>query len=151
MGVAGAAAAIQSGYGVAGVLAVSPDGDDHAHLRKFLDLARWRLREARSYAQAVAVLRVERMPVVICASVLPDGSWIDILSQSAPLMDSPRLIVASDGADDRLRTRVINFGGFGVIRKPLEMNEVIRVVTDAWRHWQKEWLSHARYPMPLTA
>jgi DNA-binding response OmpR family regulator len=100
------------------------------------------------------MLCFHQMPVVICESVLPDGNWIDILSETAPLMDSPRLIVASnhaDAPDDRLRARVLNLGGFDVVSKPFDRNEVIRVVTVAWRNWEKDWSSHATYALPLTA
>lgn len=130
----------RSRVGVAGslrrVLAVSPRQEDHIRLREILGEYQWSLHEARTCREALRLLCMDRPPVLICECHLSDGSWVDVLSQSEVLLDAPRVIVAASQPNDRLRADVIHLGGYGVLSKPLDKDEVLRVVNAAWRHWQ---------------
>lgn len=128
----------ESAEGLGGILVVSPCPEDCACLHGIFESQRWKLQDARTYREAMAVLCWERMPVVICESRLPDGNWKDILSQIAPLADAPRIIVTSLHEETDLRSEVLKMGGYGVLSKPFERNETLRLVDGARQDWQKE-------------
>ena len=121
------------------LLAVSARREDHVFLKQVFYDTNWELREARTYRDALMILCHDRMPVVICESWLPDGNWKDIVSQVAALPDAPRLIVTSGEPDNRLWGEVLNMGGYDVLTRPFDKNELIRAVNRAWQSWEYEW------------
>lgn len=131
-----------SSAGAAGtnsVLAVTPLEDDLVALQRLFSNSNWKINATRTCGEALAVLREQKMPVVICDCDSPDGGWKDILNQLANMPNPPRLIVTSRVADDRLWAEVLNLGGYDVLEKPFDSKEVFRVVSLAWRHWKDEW------------
>jgi hypothetical protein len=65
------------------LLAVSPYKEDLAFLTQTFRETTWKLCEAHTYRETLTILCHDRMPVVICRWCLPDGSWKDVLSQTA--------------------------------------------------------------------
>ena len=82
------------------------------------------------------------MPVVLCASKLPDGDWKDVLSQLAPMPDRPRLIVFSRTADESLWAEVLNAGAFDLLATPFNDEELIFTICSAWLDWKGEQECH---------
>ena len=111
------------------LLAVSACSENHVFLKQVFRDTNWELREARAYRDALMILCNDRMPVVICESCLPDGNWKDVLSQVAVLPDAPRLIVTCREPDERLWAEVLNMGGYDVLTRPFDKNELIRAVS----------------------
>ncbi len=120
------------------ILLVSPAPEDHAFLRALLATGWRKLYAARSYREALAVLCRDRIAVILCEQDLPDGKWKDLLSQIAPLTDPPCLVVTSRLADEHLWAEVLNLGGYDVLAKPFDAEEVLRVVSLAAEHWERE-------------
>lgn len=120
------------------ILLVSPAPDDHAFLVPLLSATGRKTYCARTYREAVTALCRDRIAVVLCECDLPDGKWKDLLSQVAPLSDPPCLIVTSRVADERLWAEVLNLGGYDVLAKPFDAQEVRRVVTLACEHWSRQ-------------
>jgi len=121
------------------ILLVSPAPEDHAFLRPLLSTAGRKAYFTRTYREAVGVLCRDRISVIICERDLPDGKWKDLLSQIAPLSDPPCLIVASRLADEFLWAEVLNLGGYDVLAKPFDAEEVARVVALACESWEREY------------
>ena len=119
------------------ILLVSPAAEDHAFLEPLLNGAGRKIYSARCYREAVGVLCRDRFAVVLCERDLPDGKWKDLLSQIAPLTDPPCLIVTSRVADEYLWAEVLNLGGYDVLAKPFDPEEVSRVVALACEHWRR--------------
>lgn len=115
-------------HGASSVLLVSGDKEDHSRLQRLLAATNWRLRNAETYSQALAVLQRDRPAILLCEASLPDGNWKDMLSQIAPIPDAPLLIVISGHPDGRLWSEVLNLGGHDVLSKPLESDEVLRAL-----------------------
>lgn len=125
-------------------LVISPSVEDISLLeRRFRD-ASWTLYTAYSYRDGIAELRSKRMPVVLCASKLPDGDWKDVLDQLALLPDRPRLIVFSRTADEALWAEVLNAGGFDLLATPFQDEELVFTIGSAWLDWTGEQECHAR-------
>jgi DNA-binding response OmpR family regulator len=117
------------------VLSVSALPDDQLHLRRLFDHTKWALFEARTCREAVAILRRQRVGVVICEEELPDGDWRDLLRQLRAIPDVPYLIVTSRLADEQMWVEVLDGGGFNVLEKPFDSTELFRVVSLAWLAW----------------
>jgi PleD family two-component response regulator len=124
---------------IGGVLAICPHAKDRARLHEILRPHDVELYEATTWQDGAEVLSRCGPQVVICEAILPDANWRDVLEQTALLKDSPRLIVISSQADEFLWAEVLNLGGYDVLPKPLERDEVARVVTLAWQNWKNEW------------
>ncbi len=132
------------------ILSVSPLRDDHGALEAILrhnsgSSFKWKLHTGTTAQRATALLRIDRIPIVICESDLRPGSWRDLLEETAVMAHSPLLIVTSRLADERLWADVLNVGGWDVPAKPFDRTEVIRVVESAWQHW------HAQNRLPAKA
>jgi DNA-binding response OmpR family regulator len=117
------------------ILSVSACRDDHKLLRGILNDHSWHVDEVHTCHEAVVHLCKERMPVIICDSDLPDGTWKDMLSHIAALNEAPLLIVTSRLADEALWAEVLNLGGFDVLAKPFYHDEVNHVLESARQRW----------------
>ena len=116
-------------------LLVSPDQEDYLSLADMLAPDHWTVRCARSMREASRLLSDSRQPsVVACERELPDGNWKDLYDLMSGLRNPPPLIVLSRHADEFLWAEVLNLGGYDVLAKPLDPNEVHRVVNMASRH-----------------
>lgn len=98
----------------------------------------WRLFEARDRRQAWRILTESLIQVVITESSLPKGNWKHLLSDLRRLPRAPQLVVTSRIADDRLWSEVLNLGGYDVLARPFEAEELLRVVEAAGRaFWRR--------------
>jgi DNA-binding NtrC family response regulator len=113
------------------ILSISAIADDHRSLARILDEQRWQIEDANTFRQAIARLCRNRATAIICESSLPDGNWRDLLSYAAELTDPPALVVTSATATEHLREEVHNLGGFGVLSKPFNAEEVNRMLARA--------------------
>lgn len=119
------------------VLAVTPFEEDRASLQEIFRHSNWNFERVDSCAAARNLLRTIPVHVVICERTLADGCWRDLLDAVSKLPDPPHLIVASSSADDRLWSEVLNLGGYDILQKPFNRQEVFRVTSLAWRHWRE--------------
>ncbi len=120
------------------VLAVSPFDEDHIFLSHLFSHSNWQIHQARSYGEALALLRCNAIPVVLCESETADRNWKDMLAELEQLPESPLLIVTSRLADEHLWAEVLNLGGYDVLMKPFDRLEVLRVISLAWLHWKEQ-------------
>ena len=114
------------------VLLASPVEEDHSSLREMLTRSRWRLLDAHTCQEALALIKRHDVPVVICAKTLPDGDWRTLLEATADMPERPQFIVSSCCADHELWADVLSLGGYDVLRTPFDAAEVSRVVFLAW-------------------
>ena len=129
---------IPSPEGTAAVLAVSPLPADRVRLREILSQGNWKLHEASDCGEALALLRDQNVPVLLCERDHADGDWEDLLNATARLPAPPNLIVFSRLADESRWAKVLNLGGFDVLMTPFEPEEVLRVTFSAWSRWECE-------------
>jgi len=96
----------------------------------------WRLLEASSRRRAMNTLEQNPVRVVIAESNMPAWDWRKVLNDLRRLPIPPQLVVTSHLADDHLWAEVLNVGGFDVLARPLDREEVERVIASASRHFQ---------------
>jgi CheY-like chemotaxis protein len=114
------------------VLSVSPVPRDHHMLRHILDAGLWQISAVATRREAIERLGVSAVSVVVCESVLEDGTWKDILEHNQSSPYAPPLIVTSRLADEYLWAEVLNLGGYDVLPKPFNDKEVRHVLQTVW-------------------
>jgi DNA-binding NtrC family response regulator len=119
-------------------LAISPFEENLGFLQRIFDDAGWKLFTAHTLREAKVELKRDPMAVVICERHLVDGNWKDVLSDLAPILNPPRLIVMSRIPDNELWTEILNMGGFDLLPAPLREVEVGFSVGSAWLDWIEE-------------
>ena len=136
------------------VLIASPDPEDHQVLPEILSQPEWRWSRGRDCRQAEKRLQQGRIRVVLCERDLSDGCWQDLLEACTYLPKPPSVIVCSRFADELLWSQVLNLGGYDVLIKPFEREEVTRVVHAALRAWQRTYGAQSasrRFPQVRTS
>jgi DNA-binding response OmpR family regulator len=120
------------------ILAVSDSETDHVELGRILARLQWRVDRAYSRAQAIHMMRRTPVGVIVCDRDLPDGSWKDILNESAIERNPPCVIVTTKISNDAgLWSEVLHLGGYEVLAKPFDPHEVFHSISMGWRHWQQ--------------
>jgi DNA-binding response OmpR family regulator len=61
-------------------------------------------------------------------------TWMDLLEYASSTRS--HVIVTSDCEDVSLWAKVLNLGGYDVLMKPFDSEEVLRVISLAWRSWK---------------
>ncbi len=125
------------------LLAVTPHSEDYASLERILDRSRCTILRAPGCKEAMRAIDRNRPQVVLCERDLPDGNWRDLFRALGSLRNPPPFIVASNHADEALWAEVLNVGGYDVLAKPFDREEVDRVMNSAWRAWDLRNLDHA--------
>lgn len=122
------------------LLLVSPFQDDHASLLSILRKPDFSLFRARSLHHALAVLRKMNVPVVVAECEAQGCCWRDVWTalKGTAQRPLPRLIVVACRPGESLWSEVVHTGGYDVLSKPFESEEVISVITGAWDHWRRE-------------
>jgi DNA-binding NtrC family response regulator len=118
------------------VLSVSPNDEDCAFLERIFK-SNWTVASRSTIASAVSVLRETPIPIVMCDCDIAPGTWGEMLDHISLLPDPPLLILTSRLADERLWAEALNLGAWDVLAKPFDADEVIRIVSVAWQHWQE--------------
>ena len=113
------------------LLIVGPVEDNGAQDSVF-DQYPWRTHRVRNCLEFLLHLQDSHPRVVVCERDLPDGSWRDVLEVTASLPGPPPVIVTSRLADEYLWAEVLNLGGYDVLAKPLDRQEVTRTLNLAW-------------------
>jgi DNA-binding NtrC family response regulator len=108
------------------ILLVSPHASDEADLRAMLGANGAAIHRHATVSDASE--RLDEVAVVVCERDLPDGTWQDLLALCTACSDPPLMTVISRCADESLWAEVLNAGGYDVLLKPFDRNEVTRVI-----------------------
>ena len=117
------------------VMLVSPDNSDWREMQGILGRGDWLLRRARGCTEALNLVRERETAVVLCCSLLPDGTWRDLLARLRELDHPPNLMVLSEAADDFLWADVLDEGGYDLLSLPLNPGEALQAVRFANAAW----------------
>lgn len=104
--------------------------------RRLYTDAAFTLTARSTVAAAKNALKQWRISIVLCEHDLSPGSWKELLDFAERLPAPPQVIVTSRVADERMWAEVLNLGGYDVLARPFNSEEVIRTVTSAWSLWQ---------------
>jgi two-component system response regulator PilR (NtrC family) len=116
------------------VLSVSPSRRDHEYLASIVGQSVWRLLCVSSCAEAWRLLHQTPVSVIITERSFPGGlGWKDLLDEVSAMQVAPPVVVTTRAVDDALWTEVLEAGAFDLLTKPLDPDEVRRVISLSWR------------------
>ena len=125
---------------VPALLAVPACAEERNFLHKLFNASGWEIQLAQTFQEVLAAVRKKGVGVLLSECQFSDGHcWKDLLDEIRRLESPPMLIVTDRLADERLWAEVLNLGGYDLLLKPFEPEEVLRVVSSAWASWK---LSH---------
>ncbi len=113
---------------VPGVLVIAALDRDLVSLLRILSETHWNIYWYTNLADAFVGFEKSTVPVVLCDRRLPDGDWRDALAHLESFPKPPALIVTARAADEFLWAEVLNLGGYDLLAKPFDREEVTRVV-----------------------
>jgi DNA-binding NtrC family response regulator len=125
------------------LMVISPFDDDLVSLLKILSHTSWAVYWWTNCADAMAMLRDNIPPVVLCERDLIDGSWLSLLAQVNSLSEQPEFIITARLVDEGLWAEALSLGAYDVLAKPFDAAEVVRVIGFAYRFW------HSKLPRRL--
>ncbi len=114
-------------------------------LRRILGHSRWNLVRAENLSAAQPALERPEPRVVVCEATLEDGTWRDVLRRALSLPLPPPVVVTAKHADDHLWMDVLNSGGYNVLGRPFQEQEVFRILSTAWLHHRENGLERAQH------
>ena len=113
------------------VLAVLPAAEDCVLLEKILHGQDWKIRFVHGLRRLPAS-QLTSVAVVLTEARLPGGrEWKDILIDLQRAPTPPPLIVVDRLANESLWAEVLNLGGYDVLSKPFDSNEVVHCISAA--------------------
>ena len=94
-------------------------------------LGQWRMRFARDYEEAEAILQEGSVEVIVSEYRI-DGRhlWRDLLKTRSGI-SQPLVIVVNRNADERMWGEVLAEGAFDLLRESLDRTELHRVLSEA--------------------
>jgi DNA-binding NtrC family response regulator len=127
------------------VLSIDPIAKDRVTLKQIFGRSewalcpnsKWKLRSSPTVESAIASVRKNQIPVLVCGCDDNPDAWKAILAELATVWHPPLLIVTSRTADERLWAEALNLGAYDVLAKPFDQAEVIRTMSMAWLHWKE--------------
>ncbi|MCW5979960.1 MAG: hypothetical protein KIT09_17900 [Bryobacteraceae bacterium] len=130
---------------VAAMLASSSEYD-HLYFDHLFSRTNWNLFHAHNTSEAIETLASDVIPVVVADERVEPGGWRALLDVMQNSKYSPKLIVSSMLTVDGLWGDVLNMGGYDVLARPFDADEVLHSIGSAWLSWKHD-LEHAR-PVP---
>ena len=116
------------------VLAVGACPEDWASLQLVFEENAWNLHCVHHLADAVDFVRKHPAVVIVSDPAFSGGDWKQLLSHLIAEGHPSALVVVNRVADERLWSEVLHLGGYDVLVKPFDKQEVIRVIQLAWHH-----------------
>jgi len=123
---------------VVSALMVGAADADQAKVEAIFLARGWKLGRAQTREEARVFMKHTPVRLVITETGLPGGGWRGLLEDLRQNLDPPVLVVTARLADESLWAEVLNMGGYDVLAKPLDTEEVTRVVSAAMRHMDNE-------------
>lgn len=121
------------------LVAITQNPDDAEKLHQIAASYGWRISIVGSSDAAIALLKEQPTPLVICDRDISGETWRDVLAKIVALPQAVCILLASGVVDDYLWHQVIRHHGYDVVAKPFRPEELRRAVTFAWswRGWAR--------------
>lgn len=114
------------------LLAITPDGWRKSLTDDLIAIGDVRISYASNWQCALAILNAQpEIEVAICASVLPDATWKEVLADVFRLQRPPQVVVAARYADPGLWFDVLEAGAYDLIVYPFSPQTLSQTVLSA--------------------
>lgn len=122
------------------LLGILADASDGMELRRTAASSDWRVLTTHNGHETLTLLNRNLISIVIYDRDLSDD-WRTMIRQSARSASKPAVILASRVVDQYLWQEVVDNGGYDVIKKPFDTEEVRRTVNLAWTYWKSRYIN----------
>ena len=95
----------------------------------------WEIQHVTSWEEALAASDPHKTSVILCDRDLPGSDWREVVQTLASSSRPSCVILLSGVVDDSLWEAVIRCGGYDILAKPLQRDEVLRSVKLAQFFW----------------
>jgi DNA-binding response OmpR family regulator len=116
-----------------GILLAGAFDQDLIGLLRILGHMHWDIFWHTNCVDALASVHRNSIHAILCDRKLPDGDWKDLLQRIQSFGNPPPVIVTSPFWDNRLWEDVRALGGYDILIKPFDADEVLRTVSMAAR------------------
>ena len=117
------------------VLGLLADESDRMLLRAAGSARDWDVTLAASHLDAHRLLKKTEASVVLCDRDLLQQEWGDTVENLAACPHRACILLVSKVADDYLWNEIVRRGGYDVLSKPLQQDELERAVRLAFVYW----------------
>jgi DNA-binding NtrC family response regulator len=120
------------------LLAILADPSDRDLVRQFTDRNQWGLNVVAAVEHAAVSTWIEVSPVILLDRDLAGQDWRSTVRMLAAHTPAPSVILASPVLDSYLFSEVVHHGGYDVISKPLQLDELRRMLGLAFSFWKNQ-------------
>ena len=122
-----------------GVILASSRRDDVDSLDALLAGTGWGLINVQTYEEAEQAARRERVPIVLCDLALEDQPWQETLEKLRLTRDGACVILLADESAGDLAGKVAKRGGFDLLFRPFEREQVFQSLFFAYSRCNLGW------------
>ena len=115
--------------------------DDRLALQTLLQGTQWMPIQAANWTDLFRLARQVGAPVVLYDRDLPGLEWQKAIARLVRASSTPCLILLSDVSDPYLWDELVQHGGFDVLARPFQREEVLAMLDFAYTHWKTRWPS----------
>ena len=119
------------------MLAIMGSPRDQTTVADFARSEGWGLTLVSTLAQGISYAGRRAVPVIILDRDLDDDDWRCTVHLFAQTQPKPCIILVSSVMDSYLFDEVVKQGGFDVVAKPIQTDEIRRVGRLAFTFWKK--------------
>ena len=125
--------------GVVRLIGILHGAADQESLRQIASQFGWNVLITEVFADGMALIEHQSIPIVICDRELTGMDWKQSLARIASCSPCTCILLASRVADPYLWDEVIRHHGYDIVRKPFDAEELRRIVRFAstWREWMR--------------
>ena len=117
------------------IVALLGEDADRAVVSAFCRRRDWEVSFARTCPEAVAVMERIQAQILLLDRDLAGEDWKETMTAFASSSGRTCIMLISRAVDAYLWNEVVRNGGYEVLTKPLQEEDVSRVVTLAWSYW----------------
>jgi DNA-binding NtrC family response regulator len=122
-----------------GILLTSAHKEDGQNLRTILDGTVWSVTESGDHSEALRRLKEKEVSIVLCDRNWGDTPWQQTMQDLIAARRGACVILLSNVADQYLWDEVVRLGGFDVLTRPFQREQVTSLLMFAYTHWKTKW------------
>ncbi|MCL4402044.1 MAG: response regulator, partial [Acidobacteria bacterium] len=121
------------------LLAIAPADAERRSLEDTVVKAGWNFVAVDKWPDGLKLLNTRAFPVVLYDRDLPGADWRAAIRAIISSRNPACVILASRVADTYLWEEVIQHGGFDILPKPFQQEQLLRTLRFALYHWRTGW------------
>jgi DNA-binding response OmpR family regulator len=120
------------------VVAIIGSPEDRETISDYALTSGWELKLLETIDQALSVAGSQTVALVIVDRDLSEHDWRSSVQRLAKVRTNPCVLLASSVVDPYLFQELVKQGGFDVVSKPIQRNELARLGRLALAYWKNQ-------------